>query len=77
MQTIILITSSCLSAGMSFKNEDEYKKAQEKIESTCPSEDRLKNTYYKISTNKRIVYYIFNNEQMVILAIEKNFMFKK
>ena len=68
---------SCLSAGIRFKNEVEYKKAQEEIESTCPQDERLKNTYYKISKNKRIVYYRLDNEQQIIIALEKNFMFKK
>jgi hypothetical protein len=54
-----------------FKNEVEYKKAHEEIKSTCIQKVGLKNSYNKISKNKRIIYYVSNNEQLVILAFKK------
>jgi hypothetical protein len=68
---------SCLSAGLHFKNQDEYKKAKDQIESTCPEQEGLENTYYQISKNKRLIFFILNNKEMIILAVERNFLLKK
>jgi hypothetical protein len=61
---------SCLSAGVHFKNPVSYKNAEDEITSTCPS--KAKNIYFKISVNKRIIYYTLSDEELVIIALDKS-----
>lgn len=68
---------SCLSAGLRFKNQEQYIKAKEQIESTCPEQEGLENTYYQVSKNKRMIFFIIDNKGLVILAVERNFLMKK
>lgn len=68
---------SCLSGGILFKNPLEYKKAKESITSICPQLEGMKETYYKISPNKRIVYYIFSEEDLTVVAMDKSLLLRK
>jgi hypothetical protein len=61
---------SCLSAGIHFKTFEGYKKAQDEIESTCPS--KAKDVYFKISVNKRIIYYTLSDEELNIVALDRS-----
>lgn len=72
-----ITNDSCLSGGIHFKNSLEYEKAKEGISSTCPQQEGMRDTYYKISPNKRIVYYIFSDKDLNVVAMDKRFLLRK
>lgn len=67
-----ITNDSCLSAGIHFKTPDGYKKAEDEIQATCPSKG--KGIYFKISVNKRIIYYILSNKDSNVMAVDKSLM---
>ena len=64
---------SCLQAGIRFKNEASYKKAEDQIVSNCPPIKGMDDMYYKISQNGRLLYYLINIKEKIIVVTERNY----